>query len=80
MQEQEAITIVDLEDELKNDSDGARSQELKQEIFELWVDVKKHIDSGLPPEEYARYNKLKEAAETAILVLEKVRLGLAVPT
>jgi len=77
MEKQAGISVIDLEEQLINDREGTHSERLKQELFELAAGVKIHIDSGLAPDEFARFSKLKDAAEAGIAVLDKVRQGLS---
>ncbi|MDR0418427.1 MAG: hypothetical protein LBH08_03275 [Puniceicoccales bacterium] len=59
------LTLVDMERQLLNDSDGSYRREILQEIVQYQQWVKEHIATGLAPEEFSVYEKLKNALESA---------------
>jgi type III secretion system YseE family protein len=75
-QESERFMLLALEEKLTEDNDGHYKNEIMEELFQCLTMVKRHLDSGLPPDEYSQYNKLKKAAEAGISVLERVWHGL----
>lgn len=76
MQKQEVIAGGDLEEVLKNDPEGTHAAGIRRELGEFLVELKKHMDSGLAPDEFTRCNKLVEAAETSLAVLGVVGSAL----
>jgi hypothetical protein len=75
-QEPKGFMLLALEEKLAGDKEGTYKNEVKEELLQCLAAVKRHIDSGLPPDEFSRYSKLKEAAEAGVSVLEKFWDGL----
>ena len=67
----EAISMVDLEGRLQSDEDGTVRDQLVSEFTAEAETVKRHLDSGLAPDEFERSQRLYSALGTAAEVVTK---------
>ncbi|MDR1907191.1 MAG: EscE/YscE/SsaE family type III secretion system needle protein co-chaperone [Puniceicoccales bacterium] len=65
MVKKERITLIEMERRLLNDTDGSYRQELLRKLEEYQQFVKSRINSGLDPQGFDIFNKLKQALESA---------------
>ena len=64
--------VFDLESKLAEDTDGSFLRAQQDELAEATLEVKRHLDSGLPPEEFQQAEAYAAALEKASVVLGKV--------
>ena len=69
---EERMALLDMEASLREDSSGQYRKELIDRLTESSYQLKRSLDSGLPPDEFERVNRLREAVEAASMVIEKV--------
>jgi hypothetical protein len=72
MDEKKEFVFLPLEEKLIEDAEGRHKKEIEEELFQLLTDVKRHIDSGLPPDEFSQYNAFRQSIEATLSVLDKV--------
>jgi hypothetical protein len=65
MGEKERITLVEMERKLLDDKDGSYRQELLEKLAAYQQFVKSRINSGLDPQKFDVFNKLRQALESA---------------
>ncbi len=66
------LRILELESKLAKDDDGSFRDNLCESLNDELRGVKRHIDSGLPPEEFEQASQYAQALETAVEVVERV--------
>lgn len=74
--EETAETLLDIEENLKKDRDGTYKKEIMDQFAAHLSQIKRAMDSGLPPEEFQKMEKLKNAVDAASDVVEKVWKGM----
>ena len=74
MNNQEQITMTDLEAKLLADEDGSFCQELIAKLEEYSLKFKQELDRGLPLDEFEQVQKVREAIEAGIRVLKNLCL------
>lgn len=67
--EQREDAFIELQESLMNDSSGMVKKELEEYLMEWRAQVKRQIDAGLPPDEFARFESIYEALSKALDVL-----------
>lgn len=63
--------ILDIEEKLAGDADGSYRNSLCDSLRSELSAVKRHIDAGLPPDEYQEASQYLAALESAISVVER---------
>ena len=66
------FNLLDIEEKLSNDSSGQFQKEILEELHGYISVIKKELDKGLAPGEFAVIDKLREALNQAVVVVEKV--------
>lgn len=69
-------TVLEMEEKLKQDAQGAYKKELLDRISDTRVQVKKAMDTGLPTEEFQVMERLKKALDAADAVIQRAWEGL----
>ena len=62
--------ILDLEHKLADDNDGTYRDSLCESLRSEQQGIKRHMDSGLPPEEFQQASDYANALEAAVNVVE----------
>jgi hypothetical protein len=62
------VEMVDLEARLRNDATGAVRDEVCQLLESNLADVRRRMDAGLAPDEFAPASAVRTALETALSV------------
>lgn len=62
--------MLDIENNLKNDSTGAYKREVLEKFNTLGMEVRTELNKGLSPEEYDKLSELLQAVEASISVVE----------
>ncbi|MCG8650822.1 MAG: EscE/YscE/SsaE family type III secretion system needle protein co-chaperone [Pirellulales bacterium] len=70
-QTNQTIQILEMETKLAEDDSGAYRDQLFDELNAALVEVKRHIDQGLSPDEFQRFQYVVNAIETSITVIER---------
>jgi len=65
MSEEPRITMVDMEARLAADTSGAYRDEILNKVNGELQSVKRQIDGGLSPDDFAKANALRSALEAA---------------
>jgi hypothetical protein len=65
MGKKERITLIEMERKLLDDKDGRYRQSLLNQLAEYQQFVKLRLNSGLNPQVFSVFNKLKQALESA---------------
>jgi type III secretion system YseE family protein len=73
----ERARLLGLEDALAADEGGRHLAHLHAELEAGRREVRRRIDRGLPPEEFQRQTRLREAIEAAEAVIDKLARRLA---
>ncbi len=68
-QQREEKAFIDLEARLMEDVEGGVKRELQNYLEEWRLKVKRHMDSGLPPEDFSRFQRIEESLTAAINVI-----------
>lgn len=68
----EKIRVVELEEKIGADSDGALRNEVSQHLRETQAEMKREIDAGLAPEDFDRAQKIYAGLERADAVLNDI--------
>ena len=68
--EAEMVYMLDLEEELEKDANGSCKKALTDQLAEHLSGVKAAMNSGLSPDEFSSMQKLKDALEAAMVVVE----------
>lgn len=76
MENDKSVTMLDMEEELLEDASGTRKGAIEEELRRLLADVKRHMDSGLPPGEFSMYNAFKEAVEAGLSTVDRAWRGM----
>lgn len=63
--------MLDIESNLKNDATGTYKKELLGKFSSFEMEVRTELNKGLAPDEYENLNKLLQAVEASISVVEK---------
>ena len=66
------MRVLDMEEKLAEDTDGAYRNGVCELLRADVREVKRHIDSGLTPDEFQRTDRYLAALESAIAVVERV--------
>jgi hypothetical protein len=70
---EEAIeAMLEMEAKLRKDAGGNYRKEVRDQLSGYSVQLKRTLDSGLPPDEFQAVSKLKDAVEAASDVVGKV--------
>lgn len=67
--EQKEDVFIELHEKLVNDNSGVVKKEVEDYLMEWRTKVKRQMDSGLPPEEFSRFQTIEDAISRAIGVL-----------
>ncbi|MEJ5301188.1 MAG: EscE/YscE/SsaE family type III secretion system needle protein co-chaperone [Thermodesulforhabdaceae bacterium] len=70
MEQQEEL-FLELEKQLLNDDKGVLRQELEDYLEEWRLKVKRHMDKGLPVDEFNQFQQVETALSRAKDVLQK---------
>ncbi len=70
--EQSEEVFLDLEARLLEDDDGAVKRELETYLSEWRRKVKRYLDGGLPPDDFARFQRIEEGIAQAEEVVSKL--------
>ena len=65
---------MDLEQRLKEDTGGELKKELQGEFARQISDIENHLKKGVVPDEYARFNTIKQGLQSASVILERLWL------
>lgn len=65
-------SMLDMEEKLEKDIDGAYKKDLTDHLSEFSLHIKRALDKGLAPDQFKAADKLKSAADAASAVVEKV--------
>lgn len=68
---EEGLTFS-LEEDLKADNDGKLKTQIQSQLLEQLTEIDKQLNSGLPPDEYAKLDTVKKGLQSAVLVLDKI--------
>jgi len=63
--------MLDIESNLKNDSTGTYKSELLGTFSTFEMEVRSELNKGLAPDEFDNLNRLLQAVEASISVIEK---------
>ncbi len=63
--------MLDIESNLKDDSTGEYKKELLGKFSSFEVDIRSELNKGLAPDEYENLNKLLQAVEASVSVVEQ---------
>jgi len=63
--------MLDIESNLKDDSTGTYKNELLGTFNTFEMEVRSELNKGLAPDEYENLNRLLQAVEASISVIEK---------
>lgn len=72
----EQTSLILMEEDLQKDVEGTYCKETTKKLGYHLTEVKKVLDSGLPPDEFDAVSKMRDAIEAASTVIEKVWRGL----
>lgn len=65
----EVVRMVDMEQKLAADHDGAYRDQLTRQLTDDRQAIKRTIDAGLPPDEFERADRLLAAHDGALQVI-----------
>lgn len=65
-------TMVSVLDILENDPSGRGWQAVRDELFDMNMTVKRHMDTGLGPDEWAVAEAVREAVRAAGRAVDKM--------
>jgi hypothetical protein len=68
-EKRERLTLVEMERKLLNDVDGSYRRDLLNQLNTYQDFIKSRINSGLSPQQFSVFNKLKLALESAHKVI-----------
>ena len=74
--EEEKIPVLEMEERLEKDVGGAYKKALVEQLASHLTELKRALDSGLPPDDFQAARRLKDAVEAASVVVEKVWEGM----
>lgn len=63
--------FLDLEEKLAQDVSGAVRKEWMEDLRSWQAKVKRQMDSGLPPKDFERFQKIHAALDSAVTVVDK---------
>ena len=70
MNEPQPVTMVALEDSLAKDDSGELLKDIRGKLEAQLADIRRHMDAGLPPDEYAKAEDLRAGVQAALTVAE----------
>lgn len=74
--EETAVPLLDMEEGLKKDADGTYRKEIVDQFAAFSSQIKRTMDSGLPPDEFQKWEQLRNGVDAASNVVEKVWGGM----
>jgi type III secretion system YseE family protein len=69
---EEPLAMLDMEERLKDDTDGVYLKEILDRLAVSSDEIKKALDQGLPPDEFQVMGALKDAVQDASKVVKSV--------
>jgi len=75
MTDDNAITMLALEEQLQADGEGQLRDRLLAELEEEAQQLKRQLDRGVPPQEFQTLSRLQDAVEAARLTIKVVWLN-----
>lgn len=66
------VEMVELESTLRTDASGSQRDALGRRLQEQLAELKRQMDAGMPPDDFAAAGKLKASLETAISLVPRV--------
>lgn len=66
------LSLLPLEDELRADTNGQHKQQLQQTFAQQAQQIKRLMDKGVTPQEFARLEQLQAALQAGDSALDKI--------
>lgn len=73
---QERMALLDMEKALQDDENGDHCKQLDQSLNDYGQQLKRRLDQGLPPDEYAATERLFQAVDAARRTVNTVWKGM----
>ncbi len=68
----ERVFLTGLEEQLRADTSGSFKKQVESELYETLTALRRHMDTGLPPEEFQQMTCFKDGLETALTTLDRI--------
>ena len=69
--ENNQVSFTELEEQLRADPSGARKKQVEDDLYATLTALRRHMDTGLPPDEFDRMTTFKVGLESALGTLDK---------
>ncbi len=68
----ERVFFTELEEKLRPDTSGSFKKQVENELYETLAALRRHMDTGLPPEDFQRMTCFKDGLETSLATLDRI--------